>query len=61
VHCGPTLSTTPAKSQPMMYGVGNCMATMPARMYVSIGFTDTAPTLTRTSPAFGSGVGKSPY
>ena len=49
-----------AKSHPGMNGFGRAMFTRPERMYVSIGLTDAASTRTRTSPGFGSGVGRSP-
>ncbi len=54
---GPSDSTTPETSQPST--TGKVLNGPPRRHLVSTGFTLTACTRTRTSPAAGSGMGRS--
>src|SRR5512147_2489074 len=55
----PTASTSPAASEPGVYGSGGLMAYCPLRMYVSTGFTPTARIRTSTWPLAGRGSGTS--
>src|SRR5690242_3504139 len=54
---GPTLKTSPARSDPSVSGRGWGNALLPALIHASHGPTPAARTLTRTSPGPGRGLG----